>query len=169
MRVTPIEVEIDAARNESLRFRPLQRTVRGRFDLNRVAEPQARLQSAAWPVPIPGQRLGIDAAGSGYLLEPLHDTANASIREKIEKAGMRLEPELTEFPDIDSPTWLYWIKRAVESGIARVISGNLPKTFEGKPKKSFLIAESPKTTDRLAEAIEKQTAALEKLFAKLGE
>ena len=170
MKATAIEIEIDGDRNESLRFRPLQRSIRGRFDLNRIAEPQARLRAAELPLPIPGQRLGIDPSGTGYLIEPLHDEDHATIREKIEKKGMKLEPELTEFPNIDLPTWLYWLKRAVESGIAKITKGKLPDKIDGKPRKNFVMAEpEPSVTDKLTAALEKQSVLFEKLLAKLGE
>ena len=53
--VKAIEVSIDDPHNHSLHFRPLQRTVRGGFDFNRLAEPMAKVEASKWPGPIPGQ------------------------------------------------------------------------------------------------------------------
>lgn len=165
---TTIEVEIDGPHNECLMFRPLQRSIRGRFDLNRVGEPMARMKSVEWPQPIPSQRLGIDADGSAYILEPLHDDEHAAIRERIERQGMKLPPECETFDDVDLPTWLFWIKRAVDSGIAKVVAGQLPKVIDGTPKMNFIVNRPTQSTaDRLAAAIERQNVLFEKLLERL--
>ena len=165
-----VEVEIGGPLNECLSFRPLPgRLVRGRYDLNRVAEPLAKLKSAEWPVPVPGQRIGVDAEGIGYLAEPLHSPEHKPLREKIERAGMRLEPELTTFEGVDVVSWLYWLKRAVEGGIARVVKGALPDKIDGKPRKNFIMAEpEPSAVDKLTAAIEKQSQLFERLLEKLS-
>lgn len=169
MKAVPIEIEIDGSHNENLRFRPLQRSIRGRFDLNRVAEPMARLKSAELPLPIPGQRLGIDPDGTGFIAEPLHDDAHAPIRERAAKAGMTLEPAVQEFPGIDLATWYFWLAKAVESGIAKVVKGKLPEKIDGEPKRNFLFADpKPSPVDKLTAAIERQSVLFEKLLAKLG-
>ena len=165
-----LELEIDGQHNENLHFRPLQRSIRGRFDFNRVAEPMARLKAANWPSPIPSQRLGIDADGVGFVVEPLHDDEHAATREKIEARGMKLEPKLQTFESIDLPTWLFWLKRAVESGIAKIVSGKLPDKIDGVARKNFILNEPEQSAaDKLTAAIEKQTAMFEKLLDRLGE
>ena len=165
-----VEVEVDGALNECLSFRPLPgRLVRGRYDLNRVAEPLARIKASEWPVPIPGQRLGVDAEGIGYLAEPLHAPEHAPMREKIVAAGMKLEPELTAFEGIDVPSWLYWLRRAVEGGLARVVKGALPDTDGGKVRKNWIMAEpEPSAVDKLTAAIERQSQLFERLLEKLS-
>ena len=165
-----VEIEIDGSHNENLHFRPLQRAVRGRFDFMRIGEPMAKVQAAQWPTAIPGQRLGIDADGTGYVVEPLHDDEHALIKEKIEKQGMKLEPELQIFDGIHLPSWQYWLKRAVESGLATIVSGKLPDKIEGKPRKNFILAEpDPSPTDKLTVALERQNELFAKLLEKLGE
>jgi len=168
--VKAVEIEVDGEHNENLIFAPLQRSIRGKFDMLRVAEPMAKMKASEWPEPIPSQRLGIEPDGTGYLREPIHDEEHAPIREKIEKAGMSLEPALTEFGEVDATTWLHWIKLAVESGLAKVVSGKLPDKIDGKPRMNFLLNEpKPSTTDRLATAIEQQTAMLAKVLERLGD
>jgi hypothetical protein len=166
---TTIEIEVDGPYNENLMFRPLQRAIRGRFDLNRVAEPMARMRSAEWPQPIPSQRLGIEADGSAYVLEPLHDEEHAAIKERIERQGMKLPPKCETFDGVDLVTWLFWIKRAVNSGIARVVAGQLPKVIDGVPKMNFIVDRPAQSAgDRLAAAIERQNVLFEKLLERLS-
>lgn len=170
VKTATVEIEIDGPCNENLHFRPLQRAVRGRFDLNRVGEPMARMKSVEWPRPIPSQRLGIDADGSGYILEPLHDAENAAMRERIEKQGMKLAPACETFDDVHLPTWLFWIKRAVESGVARVVAGTLPQRIDGTPKRNFIVDRPAQSTgDRLAAAIERQNELFERLLERLSQ
>ncbi len=165
-----IEIEIDGEHNECLHFRPLQRSIRGRLDLMRIGEPMAKVKTTEFPDPIPGQRLGIDPSGTGYLSEPLHDEEYAPIKERILKKGQELEPELLEFENVDLPTWLFWIKRAVEDGIAKVVKGKLPGKIEGKVKKNFIVSRPEQTqNDKLTAAINKQTQVFEKLLAKMSE
>ena len=130
----------------------------------------SKIKAHEWPVPIPSQRLGIDPDGNGYIREPLHDGEFAPIKEKIEKMGMKLEPAVQEFPAIDLPTWLFWMQRAVESGLAKVVGGKLPDHIEGKPKMNFVLNEPPTSaTDKLTAAIERQTTMFAKLLERLGE
>jgi hypothetical protein len=151
-----LEIEINGRKNECLVFRPLQRRLRGRFDLNRVAEPMARMKVREWPEPIPGQILGIDTkTGVGYLREPLHDPAHTVTREKIEASGMKLPPVEERFENIHIPTWLFWMTRAVEGKLANIITGELPSDIGGEPQKSFI------TKPR----VDKRDALIEKLIA----
>ena len=168
--VKALEIEIDGLCNEQLHFAPLQRHVRGRFDFMRIGEPMSKIKAHEWPVTIPSQRLGIDPDGTGYIREPLHDGEFAPIKEKIEKMGMKLEPAVQEFPGIDVVTWYFWMQRAVESGLARVVSGRLPDRIEGTPKMNFVLNEPPTSAvDKLTAAIEKQTVMFAKLLERLGE
>lgn len=159
-----IELEIDGQYNECLHFRPIQRAVRGRFDMQRIGEPMARVKAQEWAMPIPSQRLGINPDGIGYISEPLHDAEYAPLKEKIEKQGMRLEPKLQTFEGIHLPSWLYWLKQAVASGLARVVKGKLPDVIDGEPRKNFILAAPEQSTaDKLTNALTEQTAAFNRL------
>ncbi|MBU4271355.1 MAG: hypothetical protein KKA28_05785 [Planctomycetes bacterium] len=165
-----VEIEVDGARNECLSFRPLPgRTVRGKFSFDRVAEPMARVKANDWPTPIPGQRIGLDPDGLGFVREPLRDEEFAPIREKIEKQGMKLPPAIETFENIHLPSWLHWMKKAVESGVAKVVSGKLPEKVDGTPRRNFIMAEPPvSSTDKLTAAIDRQSALFEKLLERLS-
>ncbi len=162
-----LEIEIDGQHNEAFFFRPLQRKVRGRFDLNRIGEPMARVTATEWPSAIPSQRLGVDPSGGGYVTEPLHDEEHAALREKIERQGSRLEPAVQEFQDIDLPSWLFWIKRAVESGLAKVTSGKLPAKIEGTPQMNYVTGDKATFGNELQETMRAQTAAFDRLAAAI--
>jgi len=170
MSVKPLEVEIDGSQNQCLCFRPLPgRRIRGRMDLNRVAEPMAKLLTSQWPQPVPGQRIGIDAEGLGYVAEPLHDPEHATLREKIVKSGQRLAPPVETFEGIDQAGWLFWLRKAVEAGIARVVKGSFPDKLPGKPRMNFIMAEpKPSSDDRLVAAIERQNTLMAQLLERLG-
>lgn len=144
-----VEIEVAAPRSASLFFQPLQRKVRGRFNARDIREPEAAKVALKWPEPIPGQRLGLGADGAGYLLEPLHLPEHKALADKVRAAGMQLPPEREEFPDADAPTWLFWIKRAVEAGLARVVSGKLPERIDGRPRKQFILPEQADPRDGL--------------------
>ncbi|MCH8043487.1 MAG: hypothetical protein IID44_07190 [Planctomycetes bacterium] len=159
------EVEIDGPRNNCLAFLPLQKRVRGRFDFARETEPQAGVMRGEWPQPIPGQIIGIDGA-MGYIREPLHDEEHADAKEKIESRGMKLPDEREEFDSIDVVTWAFWLQRAVDAGLARIISGTMPK-IEGEVKMSFFVERQPSEAEQLTGLIKTQNELLAKLLAKM--
>jgi len=165
-----IEIEIDGKRNEAFHFRPLGRNVRGRFDLTRETEPLAMMKRNEYPLPIPSQRLGLDLeSGEGYVAEPLHDIEHTAVRDVIERRGFKLPVDREAFAAVHVPTWLFWIRRAVESGLARVVKGELPATIEGEPQKSFITKQpEPKTDDRLVAAIERQNELMAALLAQFA-
>lgn len=168
-----IEVEIDDACNRSLSFFPLKRRIRGRLDFHRV--PGAKEELQKWPRPIPGQRLVLDlAAGEAHLVESLHLKEFELEKRKIERADKRI-PDNESFGKVDVPTWLFWLKRAVEDKTATLIRGQFPAVIEGEIKKSVLGVKSIDTNANLAKVIEKlgsaleaQTAVMTKLFEKLA-
>lgn len=163
-----LEIEIDGACNEHFHFRPLGRSIRGRFDLVRESEPLAMMSRGQWPMPIPSQRVGIDENCIGYVSEPLHDPEHSATRDKIQSKGMQLPPARETFAAIDVTTWLYWLKRAVESGLAKITKGKLPDKIEGEPQKSFITTRPPvKKEERLAAALEEQNKLMAQILTKL--
>lgn len=165
-----VEIEIDGQHNENLRFRPLQRSIRGRFDFMRMGEPMAKVHAQNWPQAIPSQRLGIDADGVGYVEETLHRDEFAALREKIEHQGFKLEPKVARFEGVHLPSWYYWIQRAVKCGLAKVTKGEVPTKIDGEPIKNFILAKpEPSSTDKLTAAIERQSELFEQLLNKLAE
>jgi hypothetical protein len=149
-----VEIVIDGPQNENLYFRPLQRPLRGTFDLNRVPEPLARMQINAFPRPIPGLHIVVDAEKkTGTIIDPLHDAEHAAIREKIEARGLKLGPQAERFDGIDVNTWLFWMRRAVASGVAKIVDGKFPEIDEAKARKNFVVAEQRDPRDSLIDRL----------------
>jgi hypothetical protein len=149
-----VEIVIDGPKNENLYFRPLQRPLRGTFDLNRVPEPLARMQINAFPRPIPGLHLVVDVEKkTAAVVDPLHEPEHAAIREKIEARGLKLGPQAERFEGIDTNTWLFWMRRAVASGVAKIVEGKFPEIDEAKAQKNFVIAEQRDPRDSLIERL----------------
>jgi hypothetical protein len=171
-------IEADGPANENLGFRPIQRAIRGRFDWNRCADPEAhRLSRNFGGVPIPGQRIEFDPdTGTAALIDPLHAAEHAAIAEAIRKQGYRLPPAREQFTGCDRDTWLFWIKGAIEAGLAKLIGGKLPEFDASKARRDFIFAPpQPGTADKLIDALNSmaaaqaaQTAVLEKLLVLLA-
>ena len=122
-----------------------------------------------WPDPIPGQRLGIDPnTSTGYIAEPLHEPKNRVLREKIIKQGYGIAEEKETLPNAHVPTYLFWFKRLVESGAAKVVKGTLPETIDGEPQTEYWTHRRKSSNDRLAEAMDRQTEMLSKVLAALA-
>jgi hypothetical protein len=162
-----IEVEIDGPRNQACVFRPLQRRIRGRFDLRRVAETAAMQQIVKHPEPIPGQRLRLNTAtGKAELIEPLQLPEFAAVRQRYEfnDKGEKLArfPEHENFEKVDVATWLYWLAVEVKAGMARLLRGSLPdpEELEAKAKRNFYTAPKNPREDAMATAMNKMADAM---------
>jgi hypothetical protein len=155
-----VEILIDGPCNRNLHFKPLQRNLRGTFDLNRVAEPLARMKMTEFPRPIPGLHIVVDPEKkTGEIRDPLHDAEHAAIREKIEAKELKLGPAVERFDNIDVNTWLFWMRRAVASGACKIVSGSFGAIDEAAARKDFLNAPQADPRDAL----------IERLIAALGD
>jgi hypothetical protein len=143
-----VEILIDAPCNRSLYFKPLQRALRGTFDLNRVPEPLARMKITQFPRPIPGLRIAVDGT-TATITDPLHEPEHAAIREKIEARGLKLGPAVEKFEGIDSNSWLFWMRRAVASGSCKIVAGQFPAIDEAKARRDFVNVQQPNPRDDL--------------------
>jgi hypothetical protein len=147
-----VEIEINGQKNQNLYFRPLQRPLRGTFDLNRVPEPLARMKAVDFPRPIPGLRIAVDGT-TAAITDPLHEPEYADIREKIEARGLKLGAATERFENIDANTWLFWMRRAVASGTCKVVTGQFPAIDEAKARKNFIVAEQRDPRDNLIDKL----------------
>jgi hypothetical protein len=163
---TVIEIDVDNPRNGCLHFLPLGRTIRGRIDFNRDSEPQARVAGVDYPDGVPGQRLGIDLDSlEGYIVEPLHEKAHEKTLATIRRKGFQppAARETFKLSPADKPTWLYWLKRSVEAGHAKLAKGKFPDRIDGDPQKTFI--SKPRGPDPKDAVIARLTAIL---MAKLS-
>lgn len=161
-------------------FRPLQRRIRGRFELRRIAEPLAMTKHTEHPDPIPGQRLRLNVdTGRAELIESLLLPEFAAVRqryefnEKGEKTATFLKDE--DLGKVDVPTWLYWLAAEVKAGNAKVIVGTLPEKIEGKIRRNFYTAptEDRETTvadamTKMADAMTANTAVMTELLKRIN-
>ena len=168
-RVT-VEIEIDSAHNSNLYFAPAGVLVRGRFSMMRFGQFERNalaLQNDPL-AEIPGQVIGIDPANRrAWIDEPLQFPQHAKLAKLIEKARFAL-PERQDFtlPEKDRhycpvSTWLYWMKDAVDLGVAKLVRGQFPDELPGTPRKEFLVRD-----DDSHEAMFKKLIAI--LWSKLS-
>lgn len=161
-----IAVEIDGPKNQAVLFAPIQKRIRGRFDLHRVKEPNAGKLYGQWGQPIPGQVIQYDPeTGKGVIVEPLHEEQFSAIRERIEGMGMKLPPKEQPF-ECDADTAVYHLKGLVDGGSATLLDGTIPDAV-GTPRTRFHSAEQVSPVDRLAAALERQADLQEKTLEAL--
>jgi len=158
-----LEIEVDGRCNESLHFRPLGRVIRGKFDFARDLDPQAMMMRSRFPQGyVPGQRLRVDLdTHEAFIIDKAAE--HEATREAIERKGMKLPPASESVGKVDLPTWLYWMRRAIEAGLAAVTRGAFPHAIEGEPQKYFRSAPPEKS------AIEQHTEALRENNALMRE
>ncbi len=165
-----VVIEVDTPQNSNVLFRPEQKTVRGKFDLHRVKEPNAGKLHSLWPEPIPGQQISLDLiSAEGCFVDPLYDEKFQAIRERIEGMGQKLPPQREVFQGADIATWVFYMRELVNSGKAKLIEGEFPKIDETKVQRRFFSTERPDTNDRLVAAIERQNELMGQLLNKLVE
>ncbi len=73
---------------------PLQRSIRGKLDFSRMADPMGCVLATTYPTEIPSQRIGLDEDGNGHMSEPLQDDEHVPVEEKSEKQGPRIDTSL---------------------------------------------------------------------------
>lgn len=164
-------IEVAGENGENLFFPPLQRKFRGRFDYHTPKEPNARKMIDVFPEPIPGQHLELNLdTGEVAILEPLRLSKYEPLAEKIKKRLRCSIPETREEAGtLDLPTAIFWFRRVVDAKLAKVVKGELPTELGGKPRKSFFSQPGDSPTDRLTEAINKQTEAITALLTAFAE
>lgn len=157
-----VEIEIDGPRNENLHFAPLLTTVRGKVDLRRI--PNGFMLANQYPLTIPGQRIEFNLdKDECCIIDGIHD--EPEVKAVLEKR-YTIPERRKELGKKDRTTFLFWMKRAVESGIAKLVKGEFPK-LEGKPQTNFVShTHQEPANDKLAAALDKNTELLERLLAK---
>lgn len=118
-----VEIQIDH-KNKNVSFPPLDRKVRGAFDVNRERDPHAAMLRDRVPF-IPGQIIGCDPeAGTGWITDPLAD--DPKLVEFVRNRGERVPPAREEFTEIDVAEWCHWIGRLATDGKGKVVTGTAP-------------------------------------------
>lgn len=161
-RIAEIEIATKECRN--LYFAPIQRRIRGRFDFRDVAEKESGKFVKDWPA-IPGQRLHLNFdTGEAAIVEPLRDAENESLRMRLETSFARRTPiAREEFKGIDTATWAYWMRRAIDAGHAKLVAGKLPEGEIPGAKREWS-DKKPDPIQSLAEAIKEQSSMIAQLL-----
>lgn len=164
-----VTIEVDGPHNACLRFRPLQRSIRGRLAWNRCANPEAHRTAAQFNgADIPGQHIEFDTDKlTAAIIEPLHLPEFAPVAAEIKKK-MRLPPAREEITGCDRDTYLFWMQRAVNDGLAKVVSGKIPTDYKAEAaRRDFVFApREPSTQDKLTAVLERLADVLERALAK---
>lgn len=143
-------------------FPPAQIKLRGLIDVDQIKEPLARMSRFARHK-FPGQRLHFDPASKkAWVEETLYQDGYRPQRDAI--ARFYSLPERTKdiSGDHDVATWLFWMKRLVDSGLARLVSGEFPDPLPPNPKMEFFGQELKSNEER---KIDKLTAMVQALAA----
>ncbi|WP_439629132.1 hypothetical protein [Gemmata sp.] len=154
--MTPVTIEIKNPGNRSYLFKPLMQSVRGAIDFQSSRDPEwYALGMEFGGKPIPGQRIMLDIeTGRGVVFDPLLLPENAATADKlramlsgpVKGSGIKFaEPK--ESTGVHAATWLWHMRRAVESGCAVVVSGDINAQVDGVPQTEFL-HKRPQPTDR---------------------
>ena len=143
----PVTVEVASALNSNLWFRPCERILRGRFAIENVPHGSTpdELAQIFRGNPLPGLYITVDPSRrTAEVRDPMGDPQRkdqlAEVVRRIKAARVVMawneEPtfEKTDrrenLSDTDIKTWLYWMRRAVDSGHAEVVHGSLPRLVE---------------------------------------
>ena len=142
-----VEIEVNDGRNGDLLFHPTGERVRGRFDASKVNASELGTLVRDLPSGVPGQLIRFDpATGTGAIVDPLHDPANAATKAAIEKritgasafgGSVDFGQPVKEYKDAHAGTWTGWMRRAVAAGLARVTKGKLPDEDPADMRRSF--------------------------------
>lgn len=170
-----VEIHIRSRAGSQVYFRPIGRPVRGYIDTAEFRTDIGQALKKVWAEPVAGQVLGVNfGTGEKYLREPLHDPKHRFVKEKIEGKGLRIPEPMESFKSENMATWLYWMKRAVESGDAELIEGEFPSldSLNEPIRKTFVTNTPPPSSEAtmVAEAFQAFTKVLERnneLLAKL--
>ncbi len=140
-----IVIQLGNKKNQQFYFPPLQENLRGDWvfdNLPRGTTSGRGLQS----IPdTPGLQIVLDVEGkTAKLLDPLLFPENASLYDELKNKHEAVFGKTRAWPDRlltlrdanDVKTWWYWIKRFVDGGSAKLISGNLAISLPGKPRKT---------------------------------
>lgn len=171
MSKSTIEIEVASSSNAALHFYPTDSRLRGRFDARLLpAGRSSAVLAQNWPDAIPGQVIGIDTAkGEAWVRDRLYEPQFQALRRKIEKLGYSLPPERIDISKPHVPTWHFWMARAVESGAAAILSGQLPPadSLRDEAKTSrFVQQESP--AERALRQLAEQNASLVQAIGELA-
>lgn len=172
-----VQIEACAPRNRQVIFKPIGSAIRGRVDFSDCRNQTEQLMRRFYPQPVPGQRICIDfATGQKWIAEPLYLDEHESLRAEILQRGYKLPPKRVDYESESLVTWCYHAHRLIESGLARIVEGELPnwEDFTETPRKRFISHETKSDEAKLADvhnallkSIDANTAMLQQLIERI--
>lgn len=123
-----LEVEIKTPNSGNVYFGPYGDPLRGAMDLLRASlyDQQLSSQAVEFPRGLPGKHVRVNLdAGTVTIVEPLDFPEWADERNKLEARGKTYKPD-QEIPSPRISDWLHELKRCLDCGCARLVSGKLP-------------------------------------------
>jgi hypothetical protein len=168
-----LKLEFDLANNNNVLFPPLGTHIRGRWELARVKEPSALEHKERLGDSFPSQRLVLNLDKSELaVIEPLHEEKHRVEKQRIEQR-LKLQLPVPGPPvKVHMPTCLFWARRLVEDGMARVVEGSMPADNGGKPRLKVFGQEAPDMSPEivaLKASLERQQQQIDQLLALLTE
>lgn len=139
-------VEIANKHNRNHTFHPTQETLRGRWVRHNIQARTPHESIMAMPEVIPGIMLEVEIDGEKRVLrriDPLSEPEHAETWKKIEAVQKRFgdflsaggkgqpwPPVVVEKASHDQlKTWLYWMRRLVDSGAAEIVASRTTRQF----------------------------------------
>jgi hypothetical protein len=152
-----IIIEGDTGDGRNPYFPPTGTKIRGKLVANDVREPtvaMSRFRNCVFP----GQRLHFDQGSRKlWLEETLYGDGCALERSAIAGLYKLAEPRTDFSGEHDLSTVLFWMKRLVDAGLARLIHGQFPDKLPGKPRTEWFSQSESKDEqkiDRLTKLVE---------------
>lgn len=146
-RIAEVVIEVASPRNQQFMWPLTQVVLRGRWC--RANLPGITMQPALEKMPdIPGMRVLCDPSRRiARVFDPLNEPGNQDLLSRCSRvhtecfrvaAGAEQDVELDSLDDTAVKSWLYWMRRAVDNGMAIVVHGDLPSmtTIEALPGKT---------------------------------
>ena len=160
--MSSITIEASTPTSGNLFVPPLGKRLRGRFNPQELAvrNPDNAKHMREWPDGVPGQRLSIDtSSGECAVVEPLRIDEFKAVRKLFDKRGIDV-PEDEKYESVHVPSVLHYMQDAVNSGLAVVVEGEIPKVIKGEKLKSFVTSNEPDENETLRDALKENTRVM---------
>lgn len=141
-----VEIEISSKRNQSAFFPPTQEMLRGAWDQSNLPKGSTSDRGLMNLPSTPGMRIALNITQrTAKIHDPLLLPQNQAMYEEFRAVHAQVfgptravparEHELRDGDAV--ATWLHWMKRLVDSKMAKLVAGHLKHTVKGRPRLSW--------------------------------